>query len=134
MAAGNCSLATVQWLKTVLTVFLLAFWLPATSHALMEHAGMIHTADSQHDDDHDAADGICVNATSHVQAPQPSLAVSVAPLAGFQLWLAICAVVDGSVPEPSGPAPPGVAPPELSQTWHFSLRMSLPARAPSYLS
>ena len=95
---------------------------------------MIHTADSQHDDDHDAADGICVNPTSHVQAPQPSLAVSLAPLADLEFWLAASAVVDRSVTEASGPAPPGVAPPELPQTWHFSLRTSLPARAPSVLA
>ena len=113
---------------------MLAFWVPATSHALLEQAGMIHTADSQHDDDHDAADGLCVNAASHVQAPQPSLHVSFAPLVQLELWLAASAVVDGSVLEASGPAPPGVAPPQLPQTWHFASRMALPARAPSYLS
>ena len=114
----------------------LAIWLPATQHALMEQAGLIHqgTAGSQHDDDHDAADGICVNAASHVQAPQSSPHVSFPPLAQLELWLAASAVLDGSVAEASGPAPPGVAPPELPQTWHFSLRTSLPARAPSYLS
>src|SRR5437867_13457774 len=113
---------------------MLAFWVPATSHALLEQAGWIHqeTAGSHHDDDHDAADGICVNATSHVQTPQFSL--TVAPLAGFQLWLAsCCAVLDGSAVEASGPAPPGVAPPELSQTWHFVSRTALPARAPSLI-
>src|SRR5437762_3426058 len=100
----------------------------------MEESGVIHTADSQHDDDHDAADGLCVNVTSHVQAPQPDLHVLFAPLAQLELWLAASAVVDGSVAEASGPAPPGVAPPELPQTWHFSLRTSLPARAPSLIS
>ena len=115
-------------------LLVLAFWVPATCHALMEEAGVIHTADAHHDDDHDAADGLCVNAATHVQAPLPSLAVGPAALAHLEIWLAASAVVDGSVAEASGPAPPGVAPPELPQTWHFALRTSLPARAPSYLS
>jgi len=123
----------VRVLKAATVLVVLAFWLPATSHALLENAGVIHTADSQHDDDHDAADGLCVNAASHVQAPQPNLHVSLAPLASLDFWLATCAILDGSVAEAIGPAPPGVAPPELPQTWHFSLRTSLPARAPSFL-
>ena len=121
-------------LKTVAVLLLLALLVLATSHALLEQAGVIHTADSQHDNDHDAADGLCVNATTHVAAPQFSLAVSPAPLAEVEFWLATCAVIDGSVAEASGPAPPGVAPPELPQIWHFVSRTALPARAPSYLS
>jgi hypothetical protein len=120
-------------LRTVAVLLLLAFWVPASSHALMEHAGLIHTADAHHDEHHDAADGICVNASGHVQAPQP-LHVAFAPLAQLEVWLAATAILDGSVAEASGPAPPGVAPPELPQTWHFVSRTALPARAPSYLS
>ncbi|HTL54085.1 MAG TPA: hypothetical protein VL361_00345 [Candidatus Limnocylindrales bacterium] len=121
-------------LKTVGVLLLLALWAPATSHALLEQAGLIHTADTQHDDDHDAADGLCVNATPHVQAPQPSLAVAPGLLVHLEFWLATSAMVDGSVEEASGPAPPGVAPPALPKTWHFSLRTALAARAPSCLS
>ena len=115
-------------------LLVLGFWLPATSHAMLEQAGVIHTADSQHDDDHDAADGVCVNATTHVVAPQPILALVPDPAADLEFWLAACAVIDGSVAEASGPAPPGVAPPELPQTWHFVSRTALPARAPSLIS
>ena len=121
-------------LKAATVLVVLAFWLPATSHALLENAGVIHTADSQHDDDHDAADGLCVNAATHVQVPQANLHLSSAPLVQFEVWLAASAGVDGSVLEATGPAPPGVAPPELPQTWHFISRAALPARAPSYLS
>ena len=132
------AIADNEWIvnrvKTVAVLVWLALWVPATSHALLEQAGVIHTPDSQHDDDHDAADGLCVNATTHVAAPQFILAVSPAPLAEVEFWLAACAVIDGSVAEASGPAPPGVAPPELQQTWHFVSRTALPARAPSYLS
>jgi hypothetical protein len=121
-------------LRTIGVLLLLALWMPATSHALLEQAGVIHTEDSQHDDDHDAADGLCLSAATHVQAPPASLTVIFAPMAELEFWLAACAVVDGSVAEASGPAPPGVAPPELAQTWHFSSRMSLQARAPSSLA
>ena len=123
-------------LRTVGVLLLLAFWLPATSHALLEQVGVIHqeTAGSQNEDDHDAADGLCVNAATHVQAPPASLAVIFAPMAEPEFWLAASAVVDGSVAEASGPAPPCLAPPELAQTWHFSSRMSLQARAPSSLA
>jgi len=124
----------VRCLKTVAVLWLLTLWVPATSHALLESAGLIHTSDSQHDDDHDAADGLCVNAASHVQAPQANLHVSFAPLVQFEVWLAATAVVDGSVLEATGPAPPGAAPPELPQTWHFISRTALPARAPSLTS
>ena len=44
-------------LKTVVVVVALAFWPPSTSHTLLESAGVIHTDDSQHDDDQDAAEG-----------------------------------------------------------------------------
>ena len=121
-------------LKTVAVLLLLALLVLATSHALLEQAGVIHTADSQHDDDHDAADGLCVNATTHVQAAQPSLGASLAPVVELEFWLAASAVIDGSVLEADGPAPPGVAPPELPQTWHFASRTALPARAPSLIS
>jgi len=121
-------------LKTVVVLLMLAFWLPATSHALLEQAGVIHTEDSQHDDDHDAADGLCVNATTHVQTPQPTFTLVAGPAADLEFWLAVLDIVDGSVAEASGPAPPGVAPPELPQTWHFVSRTALPARAPSLIS
>ena len=121
-------------LRTIAVLVVLAFWLPATSHALMEESGVIHTADSQHDDDHDAADGLCVNAANHVQVPPPNLHVSFAPMVRLGFWLAASAVQDGSVAEAIGPAPPSVAPPELPQTWHFVSRTALPARAPSLIS
>jgi hypothetical protein len=121
-------------LKTVAVLLLLALWVPASSHALMERAGMIHTADAQHDDDHAAADGLCVSAATHVQAPQPTCALVPGLAANVEFWLPALAVLDGKVTEASGPAPPGVAPPELPQTWHFVSRTALPARAPSHLS
>ena len=128
----------VKRFKKIAALLLLAFWVPISSHELLEHWGVIHTQASnpidKHDDDHDAADGLCVNAASHVQAPQPGVHVSFAPIVQFELWLVASAVVDGSVLEATGPAPPGAAPPELPQTWHFVSRTALPARAPSLIS
>jgi hypothetical protein len=35
-------LVGVKWLKTMITPTVLALWLPASSHALLESAGLIH--------------------------------------------------------------------------------------------
>ena len=73
----------MKWFKTVVTMLLLALWLPATSHALLEQVGWVHTAhadthhasdaDADHDNDHDAADGLCRVASTNVQVP-PTIA------------------------------------------------------------
>ncbi len=139
VAATTYSMAGVRWLKTVVTMLLLAFWMPATSHALLEQAGWIHTAHEGTDDhsgtdnDHDAADGICHIASTNVQVPQPELHGGPL-LASASLSLALAVLFEASLALPNGPDPPGVAPPELSQTWQFSFRASLPPRAPSLIS
>jgi len=89
----------VRVLKTVTVLLMLAFWVPATSHTLLESAGVIHTEDSQHDGDHDAAEGLCVNATTHVAAPQPILALVPGPAADLEFWQAVLDIVDGAVAE-----------------------------------
>ena len=132
----------MRWFKTVVTVLLLAFWLPATSHALLEQVGWIHTANAGADDasgtdndnDLDAADGICHVASTHVQVPKPELSGSPSLLAFVSLSLALATLFEASLALPNGPDPPGVAPPELSHTWQFSVRASLPPRAPSLIS
>jgi hypothetical protein len=131
----------VKRLNIAVTVFLLALWLPASSHALLEQLGWIHTAhgdtggasDTDNDDDHDAADGFCRISSTHVQVPQPDLT------GGWQVaWtsipLAHAVSAATSLALSDGPDPPGVAPPELSQSWQFSFRASLPSRAPSLTS
>ena len=130
-------------LKAVVTVLLLAFWLPATSHVLLESAGWIHTEHTEHadadhdsgtDNDHDAADGICQVVSTNVQVPHPDLNGSTTPFWCLDFTLILDALLELSLAAPNGPAPPGAAPPELSQTWQFSSRASLPARAPSIAS
>ena len=133
------SLAEVKWFKTVVTMLLLAVWLPATSHALLEQAGWIHTAHADEDgapdtdNDHDAADGFCRAASTDVQVPQPELSgEQLLASAGFSFTFA--ALFEAALALPNGPDPPGSAPPELSRTWQFSFRASLPPRAPSMIS
>ncbi len=134
---GN--LAGVKRFKTVVTMLLLALWLPATSHALLEQAGWIHAAHvdaggaPDTDNDHDAADGVCRVTSTNIQVPQPEWSSGVL-LAWTDVSLTLAAWFEASLALPNGPAPPGAAPPELSQTWQFSFRASLPPRAPSLIS
>lgn len=118
-------LAGVKWFKTAGTIFLLALWLPATSHSFLESVGVIHEQNSPDtDSDHDAADGL-VLLPSSVHAPAASVAlICVLPVIVFLL------------PEPlekrrahrtaSGPSPP------LPNLWQFVHRAALLARAPSF--
>ena len=45
--------------RVFLAIFLLALWLPATSHALLEDFGFIHQ-EVAHASGHDGADGLCL--------------------------------------------------------------------------
>jgi len=123
----------LNWPRVFMTVILLALWLPAGSHALLEEAGWIHAEHADADHEHDAADGICHVTSSHVRAPHPELTAG--PLLQWAcLLVAFAELCEASHVLPKGPDPPGVAPPELSSTWQFSFRASLPARAPSLIS
>ena len=121
-------------------MLLLALWLPATSHALLEQVEWIHTAhvdthdasDADHDNGHDAADGLCRVASTDVQVPPPELTGGLL-LASVDFSLTPAALFEASLALPNGPDPPGAAPPELSHTWQFSSRASLPPRAPSLI-
>jgi len=128
----------MNWFRTMIAMFLLALWVPMASHELLELCGWIHvaaTTDSgeAHDDDHDAADGVCQVASTHIQVPQPPLSGELLPgLIDFSGSLSV--LCEAALALPNGPDPPGAAPPELSQTWQFSFRASLAARAPSLIS
>jgi len=128
--------SAMRWLKTVVTVFLLALWTPATSHSLLQQTGWIHAAHAEEgpsdaDDDHDAADGICHVASTHVAVPHlADLPASPSPDYSIEMTTA----VEGRRTFSSGPDPPGAAPPELASSWQFLFRASLPPRAPSQIS
>jgi hypothetical protein len=120
-------------------MLLLALWLPATSHALLEQAGWIHSPHTDADgapdadNDHDAADGICHVASTDVRVPQPESSSGLL-LASVAYSLTLAELLEASLALPNGPDPPGTAPSEFPQTWQFLFRASLPPRAPSMIS
>ena len=128
--------------QTIITALMLAVWLPASSHALLQYAGWIHQRHADHDadssgshehdsDDHEAADGHCVLSSTHVSVPPPDAVASPFLLCLLGLEWTSEAHVEL---QPSGLAPPGTAPEQLSQSWQFSFRTALPPRAPSVIS
>src|SRR2546422_5498715 len=122
---------TVRDLKTVAVLLLLALWVPASSHALLEEAGLIHeqAGDSDAAHDHDGADGLCL-AASHttIQAKAPVLAVAE--------FLPLLTAADYAEPDlfGTGAAKYNPSPPEISASWQIYSRAALPVRAPSCLS
>ena len=128
--------------RAIVSLLLVALWLPASSHALLESAGLIHQVHADHDadssgshehdsDNHEAADGKCALASTHVSVPVPNMVASpfLFCLLGFDSASELHVER-----QPSGLAPPGTAPPQLSHRWQFSFRTALPARAPSLIS
>ena len=131
----------MRFVKNILVVLVALAWLPASSHPLLEYAGLIHefhadhdtdsNGSHEHDDDHDAADGLCAPSSPHVNVPTPHFVATALPpglIVSDQGWLRHDSL------RPSGPAPPGTAPPQLSSGWQFSFRAALPAREPSFVS
>lgn len=139
-SSATCIIARVRWLKTIVTMLLLAVWLPGSSHSLLESLELIHQhhgepdSSSQDADDHDVADGICRIESDRVQAPQRELSASLLPLGWTDSSLTVTALFQASLSLPTGLAPPGTAPPQLSHCWQFSFRAALPVRAPSFAS
>lgn len=119
---------------TVLAVLVLAIWVPATSHPLLEAVGMIHQsqaeADSDHDHDHDAADGICALTSANTPV------VKTAPVNAVLYLIVRAALLNDALTAMHifsfgrlGPSPP-----LLSRSWQFIHRAALPGRAPSFAS
>jgi hypothetical protein len=132
----------VKQLRALVTVLLVAIWLPASSHALLEHFELIHQVHADHDEDssgshehdtdnHEAADGHCALSSTHISVSPPD---STATLSlDCLLALGLISELHTEL-QPSGLAPPGTAPPQLSHRWQFSFRTALPAREPSLIS
>ena len=135
----------MKCVKIAVVLALQALWVPASSHAVLEHAGWIHyheeDANHGHDHDadhspakgtdHDAADGICRVESGSVDAPAPKIVYA---------WVLSAFAPCGDLiflteePDYSGPSPPGTAPPEVQVSWQFTYRAAVPVRAPSMLS
>ncbi len=152
------SIRSMRRVKQIVVLLLVALWLPASSHALLEHAGFIHhehehahehephsdfhhhdahphpEPDGRHEhngDNHAAADGLCLLASAKVQVPTPDFTTADGWLTAVLLPLPDD---DSGTANHSGLSPPGTAPPELPHIWQFSFRTALPARAPSLVS
>jgi hypothetical protein len=132
----------VQLLKKIMVLVLVACWLPASSHALLQSAGLIHHVHADHDhedisgshehdsDNHELADGKCAFSATHLSAPSPNMfATLLFSTFGVAQDFQIQAVSIGS-----GLAPPGAAPPEFPKCWQFVFRTASPPRAPSFVS
>ena len=129
-------------LRSIVSLLLVALWLPTSSHSLLESVGLIHERHTDHHEDatashehdgqrHEAADGKCAVAATRVAVPPLQLIALPLLFGPPQLESVSEFHVD---PQPSGLAPPGTAPPQLSHGWQFSSRTALPARAPSLIS
>src|SRR6266481_5696204 len=119
----------VNRFRTIAALLLLAFWVPISSHELLEQWGVIHTQASdpidQHDDNHDAADGLC-------QVPAWTFQVQkfFAPEVSFVASAVVACLVGDSVWEQASFALVNPSPPDIPVGWQFSSRAALPARAP----
>jgi len=114
--------------RVFLAIFLLALWLPATSHALLEDFGFIHqdVADAS---GHDGADGLCLTPSGDAQLGKhfqddTSLSLHLLPST-------LNSPVDILPPPRLELGAPGPAPPLLRKSWQFMLRAALPVRSPS---
>ena len=142
LPANKSTSSTVRRIRFILTMLLVALWLPGSSHALLQFAGLIHqwhpdhdadsTGSHEHDaDDHEAADGHCLLSSVDVHIPAPEAIGTPLLVCSLGLeWDSGLRVVHNA----AGLSPPGTAPPQLSHRWQFSSRTALPPRAPSRIS
>lgn len=131
----------------MLSLILATFWVPASSHALLQSLGVIHERHAAHaeadhhdsesshehdDSNHDLADGFCRTESSGVDVPVATFQVLQAELCAVAIWYLTDTMTTGL--DRTGPSPPGTSPPEIFQVWRFCLRAALPVRAPSLAS
>jgi len=125
--------AAVNRYRTIAALLLLAFWVPISSHEILEQWGVIHTQASdpvdKHDDNHDAADGLCQLPAGTFQA-QKFFASEVS----FVASAFVAGLVGDYVWEQASFALVNPSPPDIPVGWQFSSRAALPVRAPSLIS
>jgi len=132
----------VKWLKTILVMAVLAFWLPATNHCRLELIPGLeflaccgHSEDEQAGEHHEneCADDLCAQVEDGLYKAESNQVVVEAPPASH-LGVLPAALEQTPSPERAGPARLDSSPPELSKTWQFSFRAAAPPRAPSLVS
>jgi hypothetical protein len=126
----------VKRMKAIIALFMLALWVPTTSHALLESVGLIHqeqpASDAHDDHEHDAADGICAITSNSTPLAKGAFLTAVLYVVALT---ALDASFDSTVTQELsvnglGPSPPLLLPP----SWQFLYRTALPCRAPSIAS
>jgi hypothetical protein len=133
----------VKWLKTILVMAVLAFWLPATNHCRLELIPGLefldccsHSDDEQAGDHHenDPSGDLCAQVEDGLYKAESYRVVIEAPPASPVGFLP--ALLE-QAPRPER-APTvcrlDASPPELPKTWQFSFRAAAPPRAPSLVS
>ncbi len=117
-------------------VLLLALWVPATSHCLMESAGLMPAVFSCTDDcapgapGGQDADDACAALESASYKVSDDDALAIVPTCPPVLALAFL-LPETHSNAPSSPLFSTVAPPALPVTWQFRQRAALPVRSPS---
>lgn len=133
------NLNIVNWLKTWMTLALVALWPLMTSHCDLELiAEFSFLACSSQDDagshpETDCETDGCEQVEGGLYESQPALVVAPAPLLlSAQLLTASVEPLVPSSPEPThfSTAPP----PDFAMTWQFVCRTALSPRAPSFAS
>jgi hypothetical protein len=121
-------------LKTMITLAVLALWLPATNHCRLELipaleflACCVHEDAAPHEDADCETDG-CATVEEGFYKSEDLRITLVAP--DFLLFADVLPAAKELSP-PYIAVVPTTAPPEISKVWQFSFRAAAPPRAPS---
>ncbi len=137
MSPAVVSLSSVNRLKTIVAVVLLALWVPITSHCLLERVSGLPFLACASDDAtkgncDDDADG-CQTVESASYRTEDSQPV----VADFTFAIALLAPAVSFASPPlkdSAVALFAEPPSDLPSAWQFTFRTALPPRAPSFAS
>lgn len=123
-------------LARIVSVVLLALWLPATLHCALEASGILGVACA--DEGCSSSDSACVSdgcvALESAQYHAADSARVSAPLAHACVAAVCAALAVPIVPAPTdGVTPVPATSPTWVPTWHFARRAAPPSRAPASL-
>ena len=135
-SAGAVCIVPVKPFRQFAAVLLLALWVPATSHCLMESAGLMPTVFSCTDDcapgapaGQDADDACAaLESAPYKASDEDSLAIVLTCPPVLALAFLLSELFTTATPLPLFTT---VAPPALPVTWQFLQRAALPVRSPS---